>query len=684
MSAVLVMLTCIFALFACGGNKTQGGTRADTLRLQALRALDDSIIKLAPSAHAQIESAMKSAKDSMSYYEYYLMLTHYYRLSDNPQRVDTCVKRIVAFCDRYRTDNQKAPNPSPDPRFNSLLAGAYACQAAVNHNFHRDERGNVKLYHNTLALLAESDNVEKMPKVCANLADAYIQCSDIPKAAKWYRRALFLVDSLQMPKSETTTLYMGLAQIYLTLGDHAKALQYYKAIASNFDEMPPSMQAYYLCSFGNFYYYTRDYRAALGKFLAMKRQLEAEGMQNKFDMYLCKVNLADVYLNLDSIESSKRCLSEVEPFFEKVGDATALYYCHTIRMGVALREGRTHDVTRIISGENINDNVPYMMVSIRNRYLQKYYEAIGDYRRAYATLKDDIQYNDSLEHNRSNMRSVEIMERFRSDTLQLHHELAIEHKNADIQKAYMTVVIVMAIAIVLTLLFFVVTLHMRRRRSEDRMNIVNLKLVNMRNRISPHFVFNVLNNKIGTSSDKEASELTALSKFIRTNLDMSMQPSISLDREVDYVRKYVELERYLLGDDFTFVLSLPDNTDLTKLNGPSMFLQILTENAIVHGLKGWEGHKELHIDITREKLNSANRQSGAHMQTVLRVTDNGPGFNGLQMKKKTGLSVITQTIAATNERNRYKMRFNIRNITDSSGHVCGCEAMLNVPDGMKF
>ena len=32
-----------------------------------------------------------------------------------------------------------------------------------------------------------------------------------------------------------------------------------------------------------------------------------------------------------------------------------------------------------------------------------------------------------------------------------------------------------------------------------------------------------------------------------------------------------------------------------------MFLQILTENAIVHGLKGLEGHKELHISISRQQ-----------------------------------------------------------------------------------
>ena len=51
---------------------------------------------------------------------------------------------------------------------------------------------------------------------------------------------------------------------------------------------------------------------------------------------------------------------------------------------------------------------------------------------------------------------------------------------------------------------------------------MNLKLNNARNRISPHFVFNVLNNKIVKSDNKEANEWLELTKLIRANLDMSL------------------------------------------------------------------------------------------------------------------------------------------------------------------
>lgn len=255
---------------ACGG-KTDRADGTDTVRLKRLSQIDDSIVKRVPNMEAIVHQGMKTAKDSITYYEYYLRLARIYWLSTEPERVDACVRRIEAFCMREMQTKEGERNM---PRLNSLLAGAYNCLAAVNHNFHRDREVSVPMYKKALSLLRNSDSKEEMPKTYANLGDAYIQCSDIPEAARCYRRALFLVDSLRMPEQENVTLYMGLAQIYLTLGDERNALKYYRATEKHYSDMTPAMQSYYLCNCGNFYYFTKDYPSALKMFLRMKRQLE--------------------------------------------------------------------------------------------------------------------------------------------------------------------------------------------------------------------------------------------------------------------------------------------------------------------------------------------------------------------------------------------------------------------------
>lgn len=611
----------------------------------------------------------------MEYYEYLLRLANFYWLSDRPERADTLINRIINFVNRQDNGYYAQHNIYSTPRLNTMMASALSCKAARNHNFHRDPGKTLQFYKESYRLYQHSDNEKELPFVCANIADAYIQLNDIPNAARCYRRALFLVDSLKQPEHSNITLYMGLAQIYLTLNDFETAKHYYDETERFFDLMLPPMQAYYVNNLGNYYYFRKDYHKALDTFLRLKRVIIKNGMQNNFDMYLCKVNLADVYLNLNQTDSAQHYLDEVEPFFRKNGDPSGIYYCNTIRIGIATKRGDFNEVRRVANGDKDGEkDVQYSMVNIRNRYMRQFYEHTNNYRMAYETLKRDQNYTDSLEHNRSNMRSAEIMARFRADTLQLHHDLALEHKNAEIQRAHTMTTGAILTAVVLVLLLIMWYMYTRKKQLQNQVNIMNLKLNNVRNRISPHFMFNVLNNKIVNSGEKEASELMELARLIRTNLDMSSQPYMMLDKELEFVQQYIRVERYLLGDDFKFNIDVADNANIAKVKIPSMFLQILTENAIVHGLKGMEGEKRLRITIARE-----------NNLTIISVEDNGPGFNARRaLKKGTGLGIISQTIAVTNERNKQKMRFEISNREDSNNQIIGCKATLKIPDCITF
>ena len=103
-----------------------------------------------------------------------------------------------------------------------------------------------------------------------------------------------------------------------------------------------------------------------------------------------------------------------------------------------------------------------------------------------------------------------------------------------------------------------------------------------------------------------------------------------------------------------------------------MFVQILVENALVHGLRGWEGRKILQVKVGR-------KQPG---YTVVSVLDNGRGFDIRQKgKERTGLGIITQTLAVVNEHNRHKMTFSLQNRKAEDGSVTGCLAQVCIPDG---
>ena len=660
----------IIALQACDAK--QGND--ETAQNDNMRWLDDSIAALAPSALQAIEKGMNEADDSTTYYEYMLRKAQYYSLTDGPERADTLIDSVKTFVTQQDDDYYATNGTCLSPRLNSLMAGAKACQAARYMSVHRDPRRIVALNNETYNLLLNSDSKHNLPKTCANMADAYMLCNDLPNAAKWYRRALFLVDSLELPQKENITLYMGLAQIYLTLRNYSKAKFYNDQTEPHVKEMSPSMQAYYVNNLGNYYYFQGDYKNALQTFLRMKKLLEQHGMVRTFDMYLCKINLADVYLNLGKLNDATAMLDDVEPYFIAQGDNTSIYYCNTIRFGIAVRAGRMHEAERLMADKTDDSLIPYTLVNIRNKYKRRYYELTGDYSKAYALLNRSIAYNDSIEQNLSNMRSAEILSRFTTDTLLLHHDLAIEHKNAEIQSIKFTSTLAISIAVTSILLLILWYLYLRKRRFKMQLRMMNLKLDNVRNRISPHFMFNVLNNRIIKSDVKESNELTELAQLIRANLDMSSTLGVELQKELEFVQQYVRVESYLMGDDFHFNIDIAPDVDASSVRIPSMFIQILTENAIKHALRNKEGVKLLSITVRREQHN-----------TVIRVTDNGPGFNPATLRRKTGMNIISQTIAVINVRNKVKIRFAIRNICSPDGQqIKGCEATLKVPDGVKI
>ena len=365
----------------------------------------------------------------------------------------------------------------------------------------------------------------------------------------------------------------------------------------------------------------------------------------------------------------------MEPYLKRMGDPVAMYYVNTIKIGLALHRDDTREVATILRSEPAGVNPGYNISHIRNAYLRQYYERIGDFRRAYALLTSDQRQTDSLNHSRNNMRATEIMDRFTEDTLRLHHSLELEQKNTAISRSNTMAVGLFAVAVVLCLSLLAWMSYSRKQNLKNQLSIMRLKLSSARNRINPHFVFNVLNNKIASDDEEKAGELRDLAKLIRTNLDMSCRMTVSLADEISFVSRYVEVERYVVGEGFSFSVSLAPDVHPDDVQVPSMFLQILAENAIVHGLKGLDGDKRLSISAVR---------SGA--ATRIAVTDNGRGFDVRAQgpDKRTGLSIITQTIAVVNERSKSKMRFSLRNLNGPDGHVTGCESVLVIPDGMTF
>lgn len=648
-------ITAILGLTACQQINNGERQRTDS-QLRTFQALNDSMQHLSPQALPLIMAQMEAATDSLTWYDYYLMYGRHYLLSEKPDSLLPYADRVLRYT---------AGNKLQTPRLRGLAATALNAKAAYHYLLHHHPDTIIALYMQAYQLMKNSDMEESLPDLSANIGDAYVSKGNLPEGSHWYRRALYLVDSLGLPEKQTLTLYMGLGRIYTYLGDFKQAQQYYEMTDRRLEEMKPNMQSYFLNNYGNFYYYQHDYPKAMRTFRRLKSHIERYHAERNFDMFLCKINMADIFQNLGQTDSARQYVEEAEAYFRQQGVTTGVYYAHTIRIGIALQEKRYGDVEKIIKAEDPEMRVDPEMQTIRRNYMNRYYAAIGDYKHAYYGLQGHMEHQISTDSSLILLRSKDIMMRLSEDTIRLHHQLEMNQRQATYDKTRLALWAILATLIVVVLAFILWASYERKRKLKSSYDMLNLRLSNARQRISPHFVFNVLNSRMSKSSEQENDQLVTLAKLIRANLDLAGRPSVSLAEELDFVSHYVKIEQSLIGEDFTFSMDIPERSVLEDIKVPSMLVQILTENAILHGLKGLDGEKRLTIRVETD-----------NEQTRISVCDNGTGFDIRSYnseRSRTGLSIIRTTLNVINQENpKAKIRFDIENDN-------GCHAILTIP-----
>ncbi len=115
-------------------------------------------------------------------------------------------------------------------------------------------------------------------------------------------------------------------------------------------------------------------------------------------------------------------------------------------------------------------------------------------------------------------------------------------------------------------------------------DLAQARLAALRQQLQPHFLFNAMNAVSGLIGESPAAarELIArLGDLLRLSLSRGDAPTVSLGEELDFVDRYLAVERARFGDRLRISYDLDD--DVLGASVPSFVLQPLVENAIRHG-----------------------------------------------------------------------------------------------------
>jgi two-component system LytT family sensor kinase len=112
------------------------------------------------------------------------------------------------------------------------------------------------------------------------------------------------------------------------------------------------------------------------------------------------------------------------------------------------------------------------------------------------------------------------------------------------------------------------------------------QLAALRRQIEPHFMYNALNSITGLvrdgSNDAAVRMLVGLSEFLRRSSQDSHRSQVSLQEEIEYLQRYLEIQQVRFGERLKIAIDIPEA--LRGLQVPSLLLQPLVENAIKHGI----------------------------------------------------------------------------------------------------
>jgi hypothetical protein len=199
------------------------------------------------------------------------------------------------------------------------------------------------------------------------------------------------------------------------------------------------------------------------------------------------------------------------------------------------------------------------------------------------------------------------------------------------------------------------------RNQAAEKELLELQFQSVSNQINPHFIFNALNaitSAIYLEKKEDAFKMGArFSGLMRETLSGSEKISRPLENEIDFVRNYLELERFRFKNSFNFQIEIEEDVDLQS-HVPKMIVQTFAENAVKHGLQPLKAGGKLHIHIRQHK-------GLLH----IRLEDNGVGRRQHAPTDSTystgnGLKIVEKIIQLYTRLNKGEIRYSIIDLAE--------------------
>jgi len=455
----------------------------------------------------------------------------------------------------------------------TFIFGLARCYSSLGVIFSQEGNYNESLdnYQNGLKLYQKIDQKNSISKSYNNIGIVYKSRSNNAKALEYFKKALKIQEEIGEQTMPVTLTNIGV--IYFESNNLPQAFSYYTKAEKLFQTIENTRGLALLQNYwGDYYTKTKatdkaetHYKQALDLF---------ESMQNKFGASLALYNLGTLYFEQKNYEKAIPLATKSLAYAQEIGVLDQTYHSE-----------------KLVSDIYGAQNQPALS-------LQHY--------------KNYIIARDSL----NNMESTKKFDRAEMDFEFQKKEALFQEKNK--REHLLLIFSIIGTLLFIGLIFVLINRHQVKRRLTLQKEVAEYEQKALHLQMNPHFVFNCLGSIssfiVQNGTDSALKYLSKFSKLMRLTLEYSKDALIPIDKEIESLQNYLELEQLRFHDKFDFKIQSSENIEF-NMGLPPLLIQPFVENAILHGLVPKEGNGRIVVDFDVE-----------NDQLVCTIWDNGIGI----------------------------------------------------------
>ena len=231
------------------------------------------------------------------------------------------------------------------------------------------------------------------------------------------------------------------------------------------------------------------------------------------------------------------------------------------------------------------------------------------------------------------------------------NEKVLANQNKEVELANQSLRFQFILILILSILFSIIGyLIYRQRRFKFEKESLQLHQRLLSSQMNPHFTSNILyniQNQIKSDQKSAIAYMLKFSRLLRLVLENSTQNYIQLEKELESIRKYMDLQLFRFPTKFTYDIILENMEENDLLFIPPMLIQPFIENSIEHGFSDIDYQGKINIKLVKQNK---------YVNCI--IEDNGIGYNTSKKSNKESFStkLISEFILRTT-----KTKVNISN-----------------------